>query len=65
VDSQASTRCIGKSAWAVQVRLGDFWIPQRGRFFAGSSYLEPFDETRHMFATSREGGSSERCMVCA
>jgi hypothetical protein len=50
---------------AEQVRLGDFWIPQRGRFFAGSSYLEPFDETRHMFATSRGGGSSERCMVCA
>ena len=48
-----------------QVRLGDFWIPQRGRFFTGSSYLERFDATRHVSITSRGGGSSDRCMACA
>ena len=25
-----------------QIRLGDFWIPQRGRFSTGSPYLEAF-----------------------
>jgi len=47
-----------------QVRLGDFWIPQRGRFFTGSSYLERFDATRHASTTSRGGGNGDRCMVC-
>jgi hypothetical protein len=50
---------------AEQVRLGDFWIPQRGRFFAGSSYLEPFDAARHVSVTSRGGGSGDRCIACA
>jgi hypothetical protein len=48
-----------------QVCLGDFWIPQRGRFFTGSSYLEPDDATRHVSATSRRDGSVDRCMACA
>jgi hypothetical protein len=40
---------------AVQAKIGDLWIPQNGRFFIGSSFLEPFDSTRHLSATSREG----------
>jgi hypothetical protein len=47
-----------------QVRLGDFWIPQSGRFFAGLSYLEPFDAARHASVTSRAPGGRE-CMTCA
>jgi hypothetical protein len=50
---------------AEQVRLGDFWIPQRGRFFTGSSYMEPFDAARHVSVTSRGGGSGDRCIACA
>lgn len=50
---------------AEQARLGDFWIPQRGRFFVGSSFLEPFDETRHHSATSRADGRGKRCTACA
>ena len=49
---------------AEQARLGDFWIPQNGRFFTGSSYLERFDGARHASATSRADGG-ERSMVCA
>jgi hypothetical protein len=30
-----------------QTRLGDFWLPQRGLFFVGEGYFEPFDPTRH------------------
>jgi hypothetical protein len=30
-----------------------------------SSYLVPFNETRHDSATSRGTGRSERCMACA
>jgi hypothetical protein len=30
-----------------QTRLGDVWLPQRGLFFVGESYFEPFDATRH------------------
>lgn len=66
--SQASVcgRDLGAMApLAEQVRLGDFWIPQRGRFFTGSSYLEPFDAARHASATSRAGDGRERCMACA
>jgi hypothetical protein len=39
----------------VQARLGDVWIPQRGRFFIGNAFLEVFDPTRHLSATSKEG----------
>jgi hypothetical protein len=59
-------RDVGEMApLAEQARLGDFWIPQRGRFFTGSSFLEPFDEARHISATSRAEGRSERCAACA
>jgi hypothetical protein len=30
-----------------QTRLGDLWLPQRGIFFVGESYFEPFDAARH------------------
>ena len=50
---------------AEQARLGDFWIPQRGRFFAGSSFLEPFDEKRHYSAASRAEGRGGSCAACA
>jgi len=30
-----------------QAKIGDLWIPQRGRFFIGCSYLEAFDPSRH------------------
>jgi hypothetical protein len=30
-----------------QARLGDVWLPQRGVFFAGEAYFEPFDAARH------------------
>lgn len=64
--AQVCGQDAGKMApLAEQVRLGDFWIPQHGRFFAGSAYLEPFNETRHVSATSRGTGRSERCMACA
>lgn len=49
---------------AEQVRLGDFWIPQSGRFFIGDSFLEPFDAARHIHLTSR-GAGSDRCTACA
>jgi hypothetical protein len=39
---------------AVQAKIGDLWIPQDGRFFIGSSFLEPFDSTRHLSVTSGE-----------
>ena len=50
---------------AEQTHLGDFWIPQSGRFFIGSSFLEPFDAARHLSATSREGGGGQRCVACS
>ncbi len=31
-----------------QVRLGDFWLPQRGLFAIGRAFFEPFDATRHL-----------------
>ncbi len=40
---------------AVQAKIGDLGIPQNGRFFIGSAFFEPFDSTRHLSATSREG----------
>jgi hypothetical protein len=33
-----------------QTRLGDLWLPQRGIFFVGQSYLESFDVARHWHA---------------
>lgn len=36
-----------------QVRLGDLWIPQSGRFFIGSAFLEAFDSARHVSHTSK------------
>jgi len=36
-----------------QVRLGDFWIPNRGIFAAGEGYFELFDASRHRAETSR------------
>jgi hypothetical protein len=33
-----------------QTRLGDLWLPQRGIFFVGQSYLESFDAARHWHA---------------
>jgi hypothetical protein len=50
---------------AEQARLGDFWIPQFGRFFTGSSFLEPFDEKRHYSATPRPEGRGAPCMACS
>ena len=32
---------------AVQTRLGDFWIPQRGMFVIGHAFFEPLDPARH------------------
>jgi hypothetical protein len=34
-----------------QTRLGDLWLPQRGIFFVGESYLDPFDASRHWSPT--------------
>jgi hypothetical protein len=36
-----------------QARLADIWIPQKGRFFVGDAFLEPFDAGRHLEAVSR------------
>src|SRR5215217_6525235 len=32
---------------AVQTRLADFWIPQRGLFVIGHAFFEPLDPARH------------------
>jgi hypothetical protein len=40
---------------AEQARLGDFWIPQQGRFFIGQAFLENFDPDRHLAVFSQEG----------
>ncbi len=37
-----------------QAHLGDFWIPQQGRFFIGEAFLETFDPDRHLAVYSRE-----------
>ena len=37
-----------------QAKLGDVWIPQQGRFFIGSAYLEAFDPARHLSVLSKE-----------
>jgi len=31
-----------------QMKLGDFWIPQRGLFATGRAFFEPFDPIRHL-----------------
>lgn len=36
-----------------QIRLGDFWLPQRGIFAVGAAYFEPFDPTRHLAIAAR------------
>ena len=36
---------------AVQTRLGDFWIPQRGMFVIGHAFFEPLDPARHALTT--------------
>jgi len=36
---------------AVQTRLGDFWIPQRGMFVIGHAFFEPLDPARHTLTT--------------
>lgn len=41
---------------AVQARLGDFWIPQRGLFAVGRAYFETFDPARHLAVACREAG---------
>jgi hypothetical protein len=38
-----------------QARLGDFWIPQQGRFFIGQAFLETFDPAHHLAIFSQEG----------
>ena len=40
---------------AEQARLGDFWIPQHGRFFIGQAFLENFDPDRHLAILAQEG----------
>lgn len=39
----------------VQLRLGDFWIPQTGLFAFGQSYFETSDPARHQIVASRGG----------
>ncbi len=36
-----------------QIRLGDFWLPQRGIFAIGAAYFEPFDPERHLAIAAR------------
>lgn len=37
----------------VQDHLEDFWLPQRGLFFAGSVLFESYDEDRHLLVSTR------------
>ena len=37
-----------------QAHLGDFWVPQQGRFFIGQAFLEPYDPARHLAVFSQE-----------
>lgn len=41
---------------AVQARLGDFWIPQRGLFVVGRAFFETFDPARHLAVACRDTG---------
>jgi len=36
---------------AIQTRLGDFWIPQRGLFVIEHAFFEPLDPARHALTT--------------
>jgi hypothetical protein len=42
----------------VQAELGEFLVPQRGVFAAGSALLESFDAGRHLAATSQSEAAS-------
>lgn len=43
-----------------QDHLGDFWLPQRGLFYAGTVQFESYDSTRHLLvATRSEMASSD------
>jgi len=44
------------SPLAVQTRLGDFWIPQRGIFAIGRALFEPLDPARHALTTATSFG---------
>lgn len=35
------------------VRLGDFWLPQRGLFAFADGLFEPYDSSRHHQVASR------------
>ncbi len=37
----------GVAPLPVQMRLGDFWVSQRGIFAIGRAYFEPLDSARH------------------
>lgn len=37
----------------VQDRLEDFWLPQRGLFYAGAVHFETYDDTRHRLVPGR------------
>jgi hypothetical protein len=41
---------------AAQVRLGDFWIPQRGLFAVGRAFFERTDPRRHLLLASATQG---------
>jgi len=46
----------GVGPLAVQARLGDFWIPQRGIFAIGRAFFEPLDPARHALTTATSSG---------
>ncbi|MFZ7126311.1 MAG: hypothetical protein ACOWWM_09190 [Desulfobacterales bacterium] len=68
IDDSRATVCgedIGPTGpLAEQARLGDLWLPQEGRFFAGNAFLEKLDTLRHLTATSRPDGKRRHCLVC-
>lgn len=37
-----------------QIRLGDFWIPQRGVLAFGDGLFDPYDPTRHVQGATRD-----------
>jgi hypothetical protein len=41
---------------AVQTRLADFWMPQRGIFAIGRAFFEPLDPARHALTTAISSG---------
>jgi len=38
-----------------QIRMGDFWLPQRGMFYAGNSEFEVLDPARHIVTSAGPG----------